>query len=445
MNKFHVAVFGGQQDDIHPEIRKIASSIDYHPYDEDKILDTLNVSPDVILCFQPAEGGMAPLEIAQALRATYPKTPLFFISTDTKTFDKKRLVKNGFQEVYLLPWEKVDLISSMKEQRIYSQVPELQDYKAVKIVDIHPGIILNFSMKIYLPMNGKLVQFSLAGEPLDEEKLKKLSEQNFNTLYISKDDLTLFKEYTKNVFKEKLSETDRKEKLEGCVRDLLSDMFIDDSKENTFTRSQSLMSEVKEVISMLIHENNPDLFKRISSLMNQEDTFYNHLVNVAAYAGFFAMALGFEKPEQIALAGLLHDLGKVNLPKEVADNPSNMLSPHAFEAYKQHPKYTIDILKLKRVLLPEATANAILHHHESMSGDGYPQGLEARKISLEGRILAIANTFDHLTSLVPGRYKLNPHEALIRMVEEGLINPGKAALDIELLQKLKGFFIKKDL
>ena len=116
-----------------------------------------------------------------------------------------------------------------------------------------------------------------------------------------------------------MSETEKQEKLEKAVRELLSDMFIDDMRENTFTKSQGLLKEVKEIIHILISDENADLHKKIGLITNQEENFYLHLSNVSTYAGVFAIILGFEKPEELALAGLLHDIGKINLPVEICD------------------------------------------------------------------------------------------------------------------------------
>jgi len=179
---------------------------------------------------------------------------------------------------------------------------------------------------------------------------------------------------------------------------------------------------------------------KVNALINQEQNFYLHLSNVSTYGGLFAMILGLPNPQDVALAGLLHDIGKINLPPEFADLPENDLSQAAKEAFKKHPEFTIDILKLRRIALPQPAINAILHHHEAVNGTGYPRGLEGPRISKEGKVLAIANEFDNLTSIQPGKLSLSPRDALELMLQNNIHTSMK--LDLDMLKKLKSVFLK---
>lgn len=443
---FSIFVFGATQEIIPAELSSIASSITCESSYTDKILEPLVPTPSMILCY-PGQSSFSTLEIAQTLRMNYPELPIFFIATEKADFDKKKLVKNGFTQAYLLPWEKADFLRSLQEESIYSVIPELRDYQAIKIVDLTPGTILDFSLKAFLPRNNMLVTFSGEGSPVSAEKFAKLYDNQMNTLFVHKDEIEKFRQYTAETFKRllrpnQMSETEKQEKLEKCVRDLISDMFIEDTKENTFGKSQSLLTEVKEMIKLLISEEHSDVLKKIDSLVNQEGNFYLHLSNVSAYAGLFSMVLGFEKPEEMALAGLLHDIGKINLPKDVANLEEANMGPNALEAFHKHPKHSIDVAKLKRISLPDAVMKGILHHHEAMNGTGYPAGLNGTRISKEGRLIAIANTFDDMTSLKSGEKGMSPLEALTKLIDQNSSDPGKMILDLEMLKKLKTLFVK---
>ena len=441
MDNFRLAVFGCSDQALHPEIRKIATSIDFVDYDAEKLLDPLQDIPTAIICYPPNETmGMGSLEIAQALRTVYPKVPMYYVALSKSDFDKKKLIKNGFNSVFLMPWEKADFIRSVRSDARYTKMPELKDYRPVKVMDLRAGIVLEFDLKIYLPQNNKLLMFSISGNPVDDVKLQKLHASDFNTLYVHQDDIAKFHEYTKNVLVNLNNgapgETEKQEKLERSVRELMSDMFIDDNFENTFGKSAALLVEVREIIKLMIQDHHADVLSKISGLINQENSFYVHLTNVSTYAGLFAMLAGEEHPDEIALAGLLHDLGKILLPVEFAELEEQELSTVALAAFEQHPRHTVDLLKRKKIVIPESTERAILQHHERLDGSGYPNKLNGQRISRGARILSIADCFDELTSLHPGRQKLSPKEAIAKMIEENSRDPGKRQLDIEILRRL---------
>lgn len=443
---FHLAIFGDKSK-LAEEVKSIASSISYYTYDLEKIMDPIEPRPSSILCFANSE--IPALEIAQCLRMNYPDISIFYLVFDKSDFDKKKLVKNGFTDAYLLPWEKADLIKSLRNESVFSIMPELRDYKPIKVADLSAGDILDFGMRIFLPRNNKLLPFSMEGEPISIEKMKKLHENNTNTLFVHKDDVSKFFDYTAKALKKTLkgsgmSETEKQEKLDRAVRDLLSDLYITDERENTFSKSQNLLKEVKEVIHLLMADTHSDFLSKINVMINQEDNFYLHLSNVSTYAGVFAIILGFEKPEDMALAGLLHDIGKINLPVEISQLEMKQMGPEALAAYKNHPLYSLDVIKLKKVVISDNVMKAITQHHENINGSGYPAGLQGLKISPEGRLLAIANTFDHLTSLRPGEASLSPTEAINIMIDNNSRDPGRVELDIDYLKKLRDFFMKSD-
>ena len=99
--------------------------------------------------------------------------------------------------------------------------------------------------------------------------------------------------------------------------------------------------------------------------------------------------------EQIYMAGLLHDVGKIGVPESVLQK-TGRLTPEEFEQMKKHPQIGARILAdIKQVkdLIP-----GVLHHHERYDGKGYPAGLAGENIPLMGRIICLADCFDAMTS-----------------------------------------------
>lgn len=122
-----------------------------------------------------------------------------------------------------------------------------------------------------------------------------------------------------------------------------------------------------------------------------------HSERVALLARDLALAAGLhaEDAERIHLAGVLHDIGKIGVPDRVLCKPGR-LTDDEFGLIKRHPRLGYDILKpipMVRDLLP-----GVLHHHERWDGRGYPDHLAGDAIPLMARILAIADTFDAMSS-----------------------------------------------
>src|SRR5512134_645776 len=102
-----------------------------------------------------------------------------------------------------------------------------------------------------------------------------------------------------------------------------------------------------------------------------------------------------ERVELLRQAAVLHDLGKIGVREEILNKPGK-LSDDEFKEITLHPEVAIRILEpipFFRSLLP-----AILHHHERFDGKGYPRGLSGKDLPLESRIMAVADTFDAMTS-----------------------------------------------
>jgi putative two-component system response regulator len=127
-----------------------------------------------------------------------------------------------------------------------------------------------------------------------------------------------------------------------------------------------------------------------------------HLQRVAHYAELIAVNLGLSKTEQDLLlkATPLHDIGKVGIPDDILLKPGK-LTPEEFEIMKQHVTISYKILQGSTSPLMRAAAELALSHHEKFDGSGYPKGLIGEAIPLFGRITAVADVFDALTSTRP--------------------------------------------
>ena len=135
-----------------------------------------------------------------------------------------------------------------------------------------------------------------------------------------------------------------------------------------------------------------------------------HCRRVARYAAGTARRMGLSR-EQVDLvrrAGVLHDIGKFETPAEIINKPGP-LSREEFALIEQHSAAGA---KLVAGLGDEALTAIVRHHHERFDGGGYPDGLVGKTIPLGARIVAVADTFDAVTSMRPYRPAIRHREAL---------------------------------
>jgi response regulator RpfG family c-di-GMP phosphodiesterase len=126
-----------------------------------------------------------------------------------------------------------------------------------------------------------------------------------------------------------------------------------------------------------------------------------------------AIATEMQLPEKcvtgIRLGSLVHDLGKISVPAEVLSTPRKLSAPE-LSMIRSHPRVGHDILS--EASFPWPLAQMVLEHHERMDGSGYPSGLKDRQISIEARIIAVADVVEAMSSHRPYRAALGIDAAM---------------------------------
>jgi putative nucleotidyltransferase with HDIG domain len=136
-----------------------------------------------------------------------------------------------------------------------------------------------------------------------------------------------------------------------------------------------------------------------------------HQRRVATLASAIAeeMDLAKEKVDNINIAGLIHDIGKIYIPVEILTRPGK-LSEYEMDIIKAHPQYGHDIMIETEV--PEPVAEIVHQHHERVNGSGYPDGKKGEEILLESKILSVADVVEAMSSHRPYRPALGIDVAL---------------------------------
>lgn len=169
--------------------------------------------------------------------------------------------------------------------------------------------------------------------------------------------------------------------------------------------------------------------KLVSHLLSKDELLYS-MIDIRAYdsytfshslyVGLLASLIGIKMQlsrkqiVDLTMSGLLHDVGKLDVPHEIISKPDK-LSTSEFDEIKKHPMYAVNQLS-KNALYSPCVLEGIRSHHERYDGSGYPNGLKGKEIPLFGRILALADVFDALVSKRSYRDGWMPHQAVEYMM-----------------------------
>ena len=160
---------------------------------------------------------------------------------------------------------------------------------------------------------------------------------------------------------------------------------------------------------------NPSAFVWLKEIKRKDNYTYQHALGCSVWAASFGRHLGLEKDElrELALAGLLFDVGKTRLPKDLLARTTT-LDEHGEVLVRSHVQHSVDILHATPGM-PPAIIDMVATHHERWDGSGYPHGLTGLDIPIGGRILGLIDSYDALTSLRPYADALSPHQAVTEL------------------------------
>ncbi len=202
------------------------------------------------------------------------------------------------------------------------------------------------------------------------------------------------------------------------------------SKYSMASNNKVFYNELRELFYKTI--------RAISNALDTKDSYTNgHSLRVTLYSMILAKELNLDDSymEDIEIAGLLHDIGKIAMPKSILCK-NGKLTDEEFLIMKSHPvrgeKIVINIKKLQMI------SEWVKSHHEKWDGTGYPDGLRGTQIPLPGRIIALADTYDAMTSTRPYRTALS-HEVAISEIKRCAgtqFDPNLAEIFIKLEAKI---------
>lgn len=170
-----------------------------------------------------------------------------------------------------------------------------------------------------------------------------------------------------------------------------------------------IQAAVQEIISDLLHSK--DLVGNVLEIQGYDDYTFHHSVNTTIIALIMAIAKRWpnHKLLELGMGVLMHDVGKIKVPQEIL-NKKGPLTSEEFEEIKRHTEYGFEILRNKRDI-SLLSAHVALQHQERWNGTGYPRGLKGTQIHEYGRLAAVADVYEALTSKRVYRNAMQPYEA----------------------------------
>jgi len=181
---------------------------------------------------------------------------------------------------------------------------------------------------------------------------------------------------------------------------------------------------LKNLIKQMVEEiiSNQEAMLNLVKIKSHDEYTFAHSTNVCALVILLGIKHNLAKAEieEIALGGMLHDIGKVKISEEILLKP-NKLTLKEYEEIKKHPIYSYEILN-ENTTFPQLPKLIASQHHERLHGKGYPQRLSTDKLHPAVRLVALANLYDSLTSDKPYRSKFLPHDAMRLIINQSGTN-----------------------
>lgn len=276
--------------------------------------------------------------------------------------------------------------------------------RLVHLSRIKPGMVI--ARAVYGPNGQKLIT---EGAELKDNHLRYLRQSGISQIYVQ-DTMT-----EDVVIEDIVAETTRLE-----VRTAAKDIIMKSNGTGATGNNGLIEDRVGTSVDHLFNElaDNPNAVVSLADIRSVDNYTFEHSLNVTVLSILTAMKLNYprDKIRNDAAGILLHDLGLKKVPEEIL-NKKGALTDEERDIVKKHPVYGYELFK-DTALFSESAGAIISQHHERIQGQGYPDGREKDDINWMAQVVAIADTYDALTSFRPYRKPFRPYEAMNILIKD---------------------------
>ncbi|MCX8027869.1 MAG: HD-GYP domain-containing protein [Thermodesulfovibrionales bacterium] len=359
---------------------------------------------------------------------------------------KNTLKSKGITEVYI---QKIDQesLNSYDANKIITKESVLDDpikfknysfakesHHQIDKLLLIPGSEVNFNIYLFNKFSLTPLITIKDNQPVKIPDLRLIE----GDLVISNSDIPLYEQYINNIVKSKEISTDDLKQIKSIAlrensKTIMKKLLEDPRSGEAIKKSQELVSGIVDNIL----ENRDSIYDMLS-LKNYDYYTYTHSVNVAVLSIGLGVEVGLSKNEIHALGNgaLLHDIGKSMVPPEIL-NKQGKLDSIEYKIITNHVLDGYNIIKERKDLPPESHI-PLVQHHEKLTGKGYPNKLTDKEIKLFGRITAIADCYDALTTQRPYKPAFTPFYALsVIAKDKGDYDPEILKMFIKMLGKVR--------
>lgn len=302
------------------------------------------------------------------------------------------------------------------------------DYFNVRVGCLRPDTSLPFDL--FIQIQSRFVHYLRAGDKLKPEKIAKLGDSN--RLFIPNSQRQAFKDFIHGQLDDSsIAVQTKAEILRESSLSLVEEIYENPDVGAALESSKAVIHEFVKFM-----EQEPEGMDHLLSLSTHDFYTYNHSLDVGVYALGLGRLIGYvdEELEELGRGSLFHDVGKKWVDVDIICK-KGALDDVEWAQMKKHPEFGLQLLNEYDV--SEAIKACCYEHHESFLGNGYPQELPGSEIHPMARIIAIADTYDAMTTQRSYNQPMTPKDAI-----EFMTTKLKDRYDPEMLKVLREVMFK---
>ncbi len=282
----------------------------------------------------------------------------------------------------------------------------------ISMATLSPTSLLGIDIYLRASSHCTAVLFCRANEYPDFERLLPLVSQGVNKLFIDSGDRGKYQRYLRENWADLLADessplANRAAIMSEVIRDVLNEEFSNGDTASVVAATQRLGKVTCDLLS-----DQSIIAQQLCNVLHHDYATFTHSTNVSMYCVLLARELAFSNSDlrEIAVGGLLHDLGKLQIDERILNKPGK-LDDFEFREIKKHPGTGFALL-IERDDLSFGQLMMTYQHHERIDGSGYPVGCLGDEIHPWAKLCAIVDVYEALTSHRPYRSPMSPKTAL---------------------------------